>query len=226
MLPKTASKKTVILTCDTAFGLHPATWLFICCLSLLVLPWLTPHVQMISLAVMLPLLLYFKVTQFIRLCYKSRFLLAMTLILFSWQTPGKTVIPAQTRLLTKMLPTQEGLQLALQHAISLILLIAIVSFCLNLLNKNQLAIGIYRLTSWIPKLNAKRFSIQFLLCLEYLVHLPAITITNFASLFDMQPETMTAFPSTFILTEPPFAWVDKLILLSALVLPLLLWQII
>ena len=220
------SSEQTLVFCDSRYGLHPVTWLLGCCCFVLFLPWLSWSIQAFFLLVTIFFLALFRASEFIRLCYKSRFLLIITTILLAWQTPGKTIFPTETLWLITWLPTQEGLLLAVKQLGTLLLYIALISLCLNLLNKEQWMIGIYRIACWIPGVCAKRFSVQLTLTLNLLVSLPPITLKNFEALFN--PQTALAeTPQTqgFLLSEPPIRWIDGVVLILLIVFLISLWKI-
>lgn len=213
------------IVCQSVFGLHPATCLVICCLLLVSLSWLNALTLVIIFAITLMILSVFRVRQFLSLCYKSRFLLIITSLLFAWQTPGKLVFAVTSPALGSFLPTIEGIRLACEHLMLLLLFIAIVSLCLRLLDRNQWVAGLYRILCWLPFVNAKAFSVQFMLALEQLVNLPALSLANFRQLLNPQTIPDQALPTTFILKEPRMIWADYAAMILAVSGAFCLWQI-
>lgn len=121
--------------------LHPATRILIWLAFALSLPWL--HVAAIlgvSLA-LLPVLLFFQRSQFVRLLRRTRWLLSSIFIVYALATPGENLLEA----FGALSPTYEGLQAGAVQAWRLAILLAALALLLAMTPGQQLLGGMYLL---------------------------------------------------------------------------------
>jgi hypothetical protein len=100
----------------------------------------------------------------------------------------------------------------------------VVSLCLALLNDNQWITGLYRIVCWIPFVDAKRFSVCFMLTLHQLVTLPPLSLANFRQLLNPDNIPEDGLPAIFMIEEPKMRWIDYFLMILTLTGAICLWK--
>lgn|GEM_PF-525076 len=207
---------------------HPATLVLLAVLSAVLMQTLTA-LPLLASASLLSILLYqHRPNGFLKLVYRSRWLLLSLLLIYAYTAP----------VASGPHPSGEGLLAGLLQAARLINTIALVALLLASLTREQLLVGIYTLSRPLDYFgcDAERLTVRLWLTLHY-AETAARPIVNHLN-FDNLRETLlgqplaTAWPEIDLqgaeqitLAHCPFTWRDGAIslLLASAALAMLLW---
>ena len=216
----------MVLLSSRCLGLHPFVWLLGWLFLIAGLQGAADEGRLAGLCLFIVFFCVAGFSRFIYLCRKSGVLLFMTGLILAWRTPGETLIPTGDAFLIHLLPTYDGLMLAAWHLVNLLTFLAAAAFCLTLLNRSQILVGLYRILRWIPGVDEQRWTVRLFLVLEHVsTRRPAWSLSGFCQLLDTMNIPEKGFSSSILLKEPAVRSADWIItVLMALLVSVLWWS--